>query len=743
MTPQLPRWSLAALSLLHAAALGAAAYVLPWPALSIFAVLAGTTAALHLVTAALSLVGTRHRATAWRVTSLASLIFLAYVSYGAIGSGLYINQLYDGVGNSMLAACLAAWCVGALFTLPLPLWGIAATGGLFRRKPKSPGAGTAAAGGLLLLAFAAALHAGDARGHGTVPRSWEIDVRAAVEAAATAIPAGPSGKSTPSLYTRDPIACEVAPERYEGATVALTFLVADPRLADPVATIRCFQRSELSDALSDAFATLAKEQATGDAVVDVVASARPLPDAGMILGPVVLRPGFDGVCDGARCLTPWQLFGIDAFTEAATFAALQADIGTTSAALRKALGSDAGSFVGLTAIQTQSFLIKPNRKVIPQRHLRSGARPLDKPTIEASLRDAAQFIVSAQVKDGRYRYTVQPFSGQTSFDNFSVPRQAGTTLALCNAAKYNPKARESAQSSLAYLSTLVQENGERGGIIYPKGKKARAGLGSIALPLIAYLTCRPLVGDVNDAAVQKLLGALVSMQRENGSFMPQWDPQSGTGFEGRDALYAAGQAVYALVLWEGAHGDGLARPSDLKAKIDRAMAFYAGPYWNIPVRDFFYLEENWHCLAAMAALDHHRNDAYERFCVDYMTMKKRFIERADDVDDPDFVGSYAFGQVFPPHHAAAAGFSEGLAAAVAVKKARGLDTRDDEEVLRLVVAYLLRHQWRDDNCAMCTRKLRIAGGYSENVASPIIRIDFVQHSMSGMMMSSRESGLID
>jgi hypothetical protein len=173
------------------------------------------------------------------------------------------------------------------------------------------------------------------------------------------------------------------------------------------------------------------------------------------------------------------------------------------------------------------------------------------------------------------------------------------------------------------------------------------------------------------------------------------------------------------------------------------MAYYSGPYWDIPLRDFFYLEENWHCLAARTALTHHRNDKYERFCIDYMTMKSRFIETEDSGIDADQVGAYAFGHVFPPHHAAAAGFAEGLAAAVAVKRARGLSVEEDLVTLRRTMKYLLHHQWTEDNCAMCTRKLRIPGGFSENVASPIVRIDFVQHAMAGMLHGSEALELLD
>jgi len=324
---------------------------------------------------------------------------------------------------------------------------------------------------------------------------------------------------------------------------------------------------------------------------------------------------------------------------------------------------------------------------------------------------------------------VDPFTGTVSNANFSVPRQAGTTLALCELAEHSKEALPAAEKSLVMLADLEQQRGDRGGIVHPKGAKKRAGLGPTALSTIAFFGCRPVTGTKHDDTMVRLATLLLAMQRDDGGFSPAWDPETGNVITGRDPLYAAGQAVLSLVLWQ---ASDLPKPDGLDEAIDRAMRYYAGPYWDIPLRDFFYLEENWHCLAARAALGTHRNDAYERFCIDYMTMKTRFIQRPESGIDDDLVGAYAFGHVFPPHHTATAGYGEALAAVIDIKRARGLDTTRDEETMRLVVEYLLRHQWRQDNCSMCTQKVRVVGAFSENFASPAVRIDFVQHAMAAM-----------
>jgi hypothetical protein len=724
--PRLPRASLAVLSFVHALAFGASAALLPWPTFTVFALLAGLLAALHLATAVLAAIGSGMRGVAWRAASLLALGFFAYFTYATLGSGLYVNLLYDGVGRAILAAAIAAWCVGTLFTLPLALWGIASTGGLlrFRSRREREHKALLSVGIVVLAGFGVAATAGGARGNRPLGVSTTIDERDILPLAAVT----PKRKvAAPQTFVFAPTSCEKPPARFEGATVFLSFVALVDGSPEPI--LVCIQRAALEAAVTAAREELEARWDRGVATVDVVVRTRTLPEAGPLLGAVVVRPGFEGVCEKDKCLLPWQLFGLDAFTEAANVAALQAELGVTASSLRRRLGVADGGFKGLDALETRTFWLRGDGNVEPVRHLRTGPRPLSEAELRAGIADAIGYVAANQEPDGRFRYMVDPFSGTITNANFSVPRQAGTTLALCELAEHSKEALPAAKRSLAMLADLEQQKGDRGGIVHPKGAKKKAALGPTALSTVAFFACRPVTGDRHDDTMVRLATLLLAMQRDDGGFSPAWDPETGVVVAGRDPLYAAGQAVLSLVLWE---ASDLPKPAGLAEAIDRAMRYYAGPYWDIPLRDFFYLEENWHCLAARAALQTHRNDAYERFCVDYMTMKTRFIQRPESGIDEDLVGAYAFGHVFPPHHTATAGYGEALAAVIDIKRARGLDTTRDEETMRLVVEYLLRHQWRPDNCAMCTQKVRVVGAFSENFASPAIRIDFVQHAMAAM-----------
>jgi hypothetical protein len=162
------------------------------------------------------------------------------------------------------------------------------------------------------------------------------------------------------------------------------------------------------------------------------------------------------------------------------------------------------------------------------------------------------------------------------------------------------------------------------------------------------------------------------------------------------------------------------------------MAFYGGPYWPRPLRDFFFFEEGWHCLAARHALTSHRNDGYEQLCIDYVASRLRFVARADDTSEPNFVGGYGLGDLFPPRNTATAGLGEALNAAIAIKKKRGMPVDADKALLRDLVGFLLRAQWSEASCYACRKPQTVVGGFSQQLASPSIRIDYVQHAMSAI-----------
>ena len=132
---------------------------------------------------------------------------------------------------------------------------------------------------------------------------------------------------------------------------------------------------------------------------------------------------------------------------------------------------------------------------------------------------------------------------------------------------------------------------------------AEGGLNNLALPLAAFLTCRPHVGGEFDALIAQLARTLLHVQNQDGSFAASFDLVHANPVNRHKVLYAEGQAVLALVFLEQAlsrqHAIGAPQLTDwpelqtVHSAVARAMDYVAHRYWNHPLRGFFFIEENW------------------------------------------------------------------------------------------------------------------------------------------------------
>ncbi len=770
----LPRWSLACLSLLHGAIFGWAASALPWRSWTLFAIACGILAALHALTGALAALRHRALALAWRGQSLASLAFLIWVGWGTVSSAVYLRAVYGGLGDGLAVAILAVLGLVVLVTLPLACWGIAATGGLRPGRPSRAAAALTAA--LALSQIAWTHHQGQSR---PLHAPDEVAaIRTAIEAAIFPLQADQRGGSPPSLMTRRPATCEVALDSAP-FTLAVTFTGrgADP----PRPEVHCLQGPD-PGAIGAALEALLKARARpGYIKLDLITHASPLSDAGWISS-LAVRPGLDGLCKGKGCLMPWQIVASGAFD---TFTPVEsipsARMGVSLAALDKLLvarsapGADAPALPGDRApsgapveadagaaedgarhpwvrIATASWLLDRRGRLVES----SRARPspaLTPAEVKEAASEAQRYILWAQRSNGRFRYIVNPYQGSTTGNPFSIARQAGTTMALCELGD-EPQAIDVIQKSIDHMASLerryeiVTARGQRAtvGVLMREGDEARESLsiGSSALALVALLKCRPRVGSKHDAFIGRLAALVLNQQRADGGFAHVVDLKTGGPHQGvPNRLYVDGQAILGLVLLEAVAEEGAGvfpAREEVRAAAERGMNFVSGPYWDHFMGQFFAVEENWNCLAAAAALGYHRHDAYERFCLDYVEFKSRFIHDGSTGASPDFLGGWGFGNLVPPHNTSTAGYGEALSAAIAVSRGRGEDTARLEGLLKGAMAFLVSAQWRRDSCFACSSRVRAAGGFSEHMASSDIRIDFVQHAWAALGHGSRALG---
>jgi hypothetical protein len=715
--------------------------VLPWHSWTLFATLTTIVGVTHGITALLAWIGSPLRARAWRVQSLVAFVYLGWLTWNLVTSATTIAALYGGLGRGVAVALGLVWCIAAFVTIPLGAWGLAVTGGLPGRRRVAAGTSVAALGLVVGMWHA------HARADSTQTAS-ELEDRAALHAALTAaMPStrGDAPSKPRSLMTTAAAVCKSPPADVAVSLVA-TWLHAPDGDASVVHV--CLQ----GDSIAKVQAMLAKrlegKAAPGPIAMDFITATDPLEHVAPVVDGMLLRPGIDGVCQGERCLAPWQLLALDAFNISKPLPVVpELRFGFDPRQLRHAMGLEPTLGVeGLVRIETASFVADANGQIHALRRLREAGPPLDAQNLRAGKVAAEQYILSAQGEDGRFEYRLDPFIGKISYSGFSLARQAGTTLVVCELAEDRERAREVATAALQMLVSTQRRHGDIAMLFYPAEKAVKKiGLGDTALATIALLSCRDLVGPRFDADIDAMTRFLLAMQRPDGGFHPRFDLALGAPEPGPDPLYAVGQAVFALSLLEAAEPqdvDFVARATVHDA-VESAMTYIATDYWSGFARDFFYMEENWHCLAARASLGHHRHDGYEQFCLDYVQYKARLILDEHDAVAPDLVGGYGFGNVLLPHNTGSAGFGEAMSAALAIAKARDLAWPEHEAALRRALSFLLHHQWDEINTFATSAPHPVAGGFSEHMGSPHIRIDYVQHAMAAMGHGGRVLGLME
>jgi hypothetical protein len=731
-SPPLPRVSLALMCVGHAAVFAWAASALPWRSGTTFALVCTVLAVLHVGTAVTALLRRRvWLIWAWRALSVASALAFVGVGWAMAAAAIYVGKLYLRLGPSVAGGIVIAALVLALLTLPIAAWGALHTWPSRSRSLRRLGLGGSALSALCVLTLPLASSAAHAEPVRQADAQLSSALSDMLEQQAKQQPA--RGRRTvagagPARCRRPP-----TPER-------LTLLVAYvPRRG--AATSACLQGATQRELLKRLDRLLSQEARSGTTLVlDLVKAIKPLSSTFPLLDALEVRPGLDGVCEEERCLPAWQLTLGDAFSENHPLKSIpDVSYGFSSEAVRQALGSPAervGQGInGFTRIETES-LTADSGGVHRLTRTRTTPPALSPFGVAEAVLLAQQYILRAQEPDGTFRYSIDPSTGVEDKATLNLPRQAGTTYALCELGR-GPYLKNAVQRALGAFAPTEQRFGELSAL----SDGNELGLGKSALPLLAMLRCRDLAGPDNDRLIGQLSRLMLRLQRENGSFFPAFDAKAGRGRGEHEILYAAGQAVLSLVLLEqqldalkGSAAEPLPSRDRLKGALDRAMAFYGGPYWPKPLRDFYFFEEGWHCLAARHALSSHRNDGYEQLCIDYVASRQRSVASARNTSEPNFVGGLGFGaaDLFPPRNTATAGMGEALDAAIAIKLARGMNVDADKAVLRDLLGFLLRAQWSEASCYACKRPETIVGGFSQQLASPSIRIDYVQHAMSAI-----------
>jgi hypothetical protein len=648
----------------------------------------------------------------------------------------YLAALHGDLGRGMLPALCALWVLLSALPCALCLWAAwPALRPLSFRQPANWGSALALA--VLFLASGLSSYGAARVTPSAVAAAPEDELLAGLRSLGELGARLPPASGAP-LLDLEPVGC-AAPPAAAPVTLFVIYSAADGAQGAPANAAECLQGPSVDSVIDELRRLLLQRGRRGPLWLDWASGVQALSGRHAWIDALKLRPGLDGACAGSRCALPGQLLAQGFFS---TFRPVSFipdfQFGVDPARLRSLLGAGPGIGLGdLSRLETRSFAVQLDETelhITPLLRLRRRDVPVTHDELQRATAAAQSHVLSALLPDGRFRYTLDPLSGAADTDSFNLARQAGTALALCELGADTPEVRLAIERSLSTFAGLERKVGDL--VLLSSDPHAPTGrLGESALPLAAIASCTARLGSALPAGALGLARSLLALQREDGGFWPELDLSNGTPVAGLEPLYAAGQAVLALVLLEARQRDraeaALPAREVFHSAVERAMSYVATRYWAHPLRDFFFLEENWHCLAARAALTVHPHAGYEDFCLRYVRFKGRLILEREQGADPDFDGGFGFGNLVPPHNTGAAGFGEALAAALTLQRAHGRVQPDQLRLLQKVLGFLLRQQWSAENCFACASS-EVVGGMSEHTHSLLTRIDFAQHAWAAL-----------
>ena len=346
-----PRLDLAITCLGHALIFGWAAAALPWRSGTTFSMSLAGLALLHVATALSVLL---RKPTwlkwSWRALSLASAAAFVGFSWSLCAAALYVSRLYVRLGPPVAGGVIAAAVVLGLLTLPIAIWGARVTLPSAARARRRLGAGAAVLIALAVLSLPLASSA--ALGEPLAHTDAELMARLSNELEEH-VQRAPAERG-PTVAGAGPAECHHAINADEA-----TLLVA--YVSGGKAQSQCLQAESRVKLRLKLKRLLQQADAGATVVIDLVRTLKPLSPTFPLLDALELRPGIDGVCEGALCLPAWQLTLSDSFSDNRPLPAVpDASYGFSADAVRRSLGSkdsDKGLGIkGLIRIETDSLV---------------------------------------------------------------------------------------------------------------------------------------------------------------------------------------------------------------------------------------------------------------------------------------------------------------------------------------------------------------------------------------------------
>jgi hypothetical protein len=359
----------------------------------------------------------------------------------------------------------------------------------------------------------------------------------------------------------------------------------------------------------------------------------------------------------------------------------------------------------------------------------SHERP-DLAALERAAREGALFLLRHQHDSGRYTYVYRGQDGREAVTRYNLPRHAGTTYFLAQAARVlgMPEAREGALRALRWLRrTALRRCG--GSDLLCISDRPRADMGSAALTALA---AAELLRGGDDPQNRRLLLGLTrfirSMQRSDGELMHDYDLDAARPIDVQ-RMYYSGEAAYALLASYRVFRD----ERDLTAA-RRLMRHLTGAGWNFFGSRYFYGEEHWTCQAVSQAAQLMRGmEQGIDFCTRWLAFQ-RVLQYGPGQTAWPVHGAIGVGPLLVPRLTTVASRTETGAMFYPVAARLGRDARVLRAQVEASLGFLLRMSWLPGPAHALFAPEAAFGGVPGSPQSLEVRNDFVQHAGSAMLL---------
>ncbi len=370
--------------------------------------------------------------------------------------------------------------------------------------------------------------------------------------------------------------------------------------------------------------------------------------------------------------------------------------------------------------------------------------PVEEVTPELLLeaaRQGGEYLKRAVRRDGRFVYSYQPRTDDVS-KRYNILRHAGTTYSMLELYEVtgDEELLKAAERALEYLVGQIETcplSAETGGdpeavCVYEKGF---VKLGGNALTIIALAKYAEVTGSTRQMRlIERLALWMLATQSDDGEFIAHKVRHDGE-LDDHISQYYPGEALLALLRASRLRD---ARRQSTVADDRWLDAAAEGARWLIEVRDRRVPDDRLnHDHWLLYAL----NELYRR------RPEPLFLEHARRTTGailglqnrrpiyPDWLGSY----YVPPRSTPTATRSEGLAAAYFLERDFGTPERAAEllDGLKLGVRFQLGTQLGPESVLYLPAPQRALGGFRRSLDNYEIRIDYVQHNISALLLLRR------